>query len=133
MDKEFLYSNACIMHAHMQTGFDNAYLKIERKKKRKLRWQWNSIYNYLYLITFFTPVCSLSIHAKLPDLKNHGKVTATLLMIGEYGQGETGRGKMPKEWDGTTGINIPYFGTQAPYQLYLQVSHCRCTLMDSYL
>ena len=69
----------------------------------------------------------MAIHAKLPDLKNHGKITATLLMIGEYGQGETGVGQMANVWDGTTGINIPYFGTQAPYKFHLQVIiECLC-------
>ena len=48
------------------------------------------------------------------------------MMIGNFGQGERGRGNMSAVWDGTTGINIPYFGSQAPWNFYLKVNRPWC-------
>ena len=66
--------------------------------------------------------CDLPILARPPDLENHGKARYALMMIGNFGQGERGRGNMSAVWDGSTGINIPYFGSQAPWNFYLKVN-----------
>ncbi|KAL4222146.1 hypothetical protein ACF0H5_018186 [Mactra antiquata] len=64
--------------------------------------------------------CSLDIDAHLPDLKNYGTAVAALLMIGEYGQGETGVGNMSAYWDGGAGLNIPFYGSQSFRKMYLE-------------
>lgn len=63
----------------------------------------------------------MAIEAVFPDLKNLGSAVAALLMIGEYGQGETGVGNMINFWDGGAGINIPYYGSQSLNKMYLEV------------
>ncbi|XP_060577495.1 uncharacterized protein LOC132734718 [Ruditapes philippinarum] len=64
--------------------------------------------------------CTIDIVAKFPDLKNKGSAVAALLMIGKYGQGETGVGNMINFWDGGAGINIPFYGSQVLNKLYLE-------------
>ncbi|XP_045168867.2 uncharacterized protein LOC123531719 [Mercenaria mercenaria] len=65
-------------------------------------------------------VCTMAIQAIFPDLKNMGTAVAALLMIGEYGQGETGVGNMQSFWDGGDGISIPFYGSQSLIKLYLE-------------
>lgn len=65
--------------------------------------------------------CRVDIDAHLPDLKNYGSAVAAILMIGSYGHGEKGVGNMSAYWHGGLGLNIPFYGTQAFWKMYLEV------------